>query len=209
MSRSKKAVTFDDAVKLSKPTAFSTLVKPVGSLCNFDCSYCYYLDKADIYEGRQPQMSDEILEKYVKQFIEANDIPVITFVWHGGEPLIAGLDFYKKAIEFQNKYKGEKRIDNTLQTNGMLINEEWCDFFVDNNFLLGLSLDGPEDVHDAFRRDKGGAPTFARVMKAAELMTRKNVQFNTLSTVNSRCEGRGAEIYAFMYEGRFPFTVEA
>lgn len=198
MSRSKKAVTFDDAVKLSKPTAFSTLVKPVGSLCNFDCSYCYYLDKADIYEGRQPQMSDEILEKYVKQFIEANDIPVITFVWHGGEPLIAGLDFYKKAIEFQNKYKGEKRIDNTLQTNGMLINEEWCDFFVDNNFLLGLSLDGPEDVHDAFRRDKGGAPTFARVMKAAELMTRKNVQFNTLSTVNSRCEGRGAEIYAFM-----------
>lgn len=143
-------------------------------------------------------MSDELLEEYIKQYIEANDVPLVTFSWHGGEPLIAGLDYYRKAMEFQKKYCGEKQIDNTLQTNGILLNEEWCDFFRDNNFLIGVSIDGPKDIHDAFRPDKGGQPTFDRIMKGIELMSRKGVEYNTLSTVNSRSEGRGAEVYRFM-----------
>ena len=134
-----------------RPTAFTTMIKPVGSACNLDCDYCYYLGKADLYGGRQPKMSDELLERYISQYIEAVQVPVVTFCWHGGEPLLAGLDFYEKAVAIQNRYRGNKQIENSLQTNGLLITPEWCDFFRSNNFLIGLSLDGPKDIHDAYR----------------------------------------------------------
>lgn len=185
-------------MKKQAPVAFATLVKPIGSTCNLDCQYCYYLDKADLYEGRQACMNDELLEAYIRQYIEGNDVPVITFCWHGGEPLMTGLDFYRRAVELQKKYAGEKKIENTLQTNGTLITEEWCRFFADNNFLVGLSIDGPRDIHDAYRTNKGGEPTFDKVMKAVELMTRHKAEFNTLSVVNNLSEGRGAEVYQFM-----------
>lgn len=194
----KSTITFGEAEKRLKSVAFSTMIKPIGSQCNMDCHYCYYLDKADLYGGKEPKMSLEMLEEYIKQYIESNDVPLVTFVWHGGEPLLAGVDYYRKAIEFQKRYAGDKQIDNTLQTNGLLVNEEWCEFFKENNFLLGVSIDGPKDIHDAYRLDKGGKPTFDRVMKAIEMFARTGVEYNTLSVVNDLCEGRGAEVYRFM-----------
>lgn len=189
--KSKDIFTFRDAEKQAGPVAFSTMLKPAGSACNLDCHYCYYLDKAVQYGGRQAVMSDELLELYVKQYICANEVDTVQFCWHGGEPLLLGVDFYRRAMEFQRKYADGKRIENTLQTNGTLVDEAWCDLFASNNFLVGVSLDGPEDIHDAFRLTKGGKPTFARVMETVRMFERCGVEFNTLSVVNRRCEEIG------------------
>lgn len=195
--KSKPIFTFRDAEKQAAPVAFMTMLKPAGSSCNLDCHYCYYLDKAVQYGGRQAVMSDELLELYIRQYIEANAVDTVTFCWHGGEPLLLGLDFYRRAMTLQRKYADGKRIENTLQTNGTLVTEEWCELFARNNFLVGISLDGPEEIHDAFRLTKGGRPTFARVVESIETFRRCGVEFNTLSVVNRLCEGRGAEIYRF------------
>lgn len=197
-SNKKTTLHLGDVAKMRRTPAFGTMVKPIGSACNLDCCYCYYRDKGEIYGGAMPRMSDELLETYIKQYIEGVSQNNVTFCWHGGEPLLAGLPFFRKAMELQAKYAGGKVIENTLQTNGLLLNEEWCSLFKDNNFLVGLSLDGPEDIHDAFRRDCGGFPTFSKVMKAAEMMTSCGVEFNILSTVNARSEGRGVEVYKFL-----------
>ena len=194
----REVLHFADAQKLTRPTAFTTMIKPVGSLCNLDCDYCYYLGKADLYGGRQPKMSDELLERYISQYIESVQVPTVTFCWHGGEPLLAGIDFYEQAVALQNKYRGNKQIENSLQTNGLLINPDWCDFFRQNNFLIGLSLDGPKDIHDAYRHDRGGQPTFDRVMRGLEMMAVSDVEYNTLSTINDRCAGQGKRVYQFM-----------
>ena len=194
----KEMLHFADAQKLTRPTAFTTMIKPVGSLCNLDCDYCYYLGKADLYGGRQPKMSDELLERYISQYIESVQVPTVTFCWHGGEPLLAGIDFYEKAVALQNRYRGNKQIENSLQTNGLLINPDWCDFFRQNNFLIGLSLDGPKEIHDAYRHDRGGQPTFDRVMRGLEMMAVNGVEYNTLSTINDRCAGQGKKVYQFM-----------
>lgn len=197
-SNKRNSLHLGDVAKMGRAPAFGTMVKPIGSACNLDCHYCYYRDKSEIYSNNMPRMSEEMLETYIRQYIQGASQQNISFCWHGGEPLMAGLPFYRKAMELQKKYAGDKVIENTLQTNGILLNEEWCSFFRDNNFLIGLSLDGPEDIHDAFRRDCGGAPTFARVMKAAELMRATGTDFNILATVNARSEGRGAEVYRFL-----------
>ena len=197
-SNKRNSLHLTDVAKMQRAPAFGTMVKPIGSACNLDCHYCYYRDKSEIYNDRMPRMSEELLEKYINQYINGASQENISFCWHGGEPLMAGLPFFEKAMELQRKYAGGKVIENTLQTNGILVNDDWCHFFKDNNFLIGLSLDGPEDIHDAFRRDCGGAPTFARVMRAVELMTKHGVEFNILSTVNARSEGRGAEVYKFL-----------
>ena len=197
-SNKRNSLHLGDVAKMGRAPAFGTMVKPIGSACNLDCHYCYYRDKSEIYSNNMPRMSEEMLETYIRQYIQGASQQNISFCWHGGEPLMAGLPFYRKAMELQKKYAGDKVIENTLQTNGILLNEEWCSFFRDNNFLIGLSLDGPEDIHDAFRRDCGGAPTFARVMKAAELMRATGTDFNVLATVNARSEGRGAEVYRFL-----------
>jgi len=199
MARRSNYITFNDAVKIGTLTAFSSMVKPTGSSCNLDCDYCYYLDKAPtIYENRQPVMSPELLEEYIRQYIEANEVPEVTFIWHGGEPLLAGLEYYKKAIEFQRKYAAGKAIINSLQTNGTLIGADWCKFFHDNRFLIGLSIDGPRNIHDAYRINKAGRPTFDKVMAAVRQMTQYGVEYNTLSVVNNLSEGHGAEIYSFL-----------
>ena len=197
-SNQRNSLHLGDVAKMGRAPAFGTMVKPIGSACNLDCHYCYYRDKSEIYSNNMPRMSEEMLETYIRQYIQGASQQNISFCWHGGEPLMAGLPFYRKAMELQKKYAGDKVIENTLQTNGILLNEEWCSFFRDNNFLIGLSLDGPEDIHNAFRRDCGGAPTFARVMKAAELMRATGTDFNILATVNARSEGRGAEVYRFL-----------
>ena len=194
----KNTFLLEDEHRLTGPMAFNLMIKPAGSLCNLDCSYCYYLDKADIYGGRQPVMSIEMLETVIREYIRANDVPDVTFNWHGGEPLVVGLDFYRKAIGFQKKYADGKNIFNTLQTNGTLITEDFASFFHDNAFLIGISIDGPEDIHDRFRRDKGGAPTFDKVIRGLERLYRHGVEYNTMTTINKASEGRGAEVYEFL-----------
>ena len=190
--------TLEDAVRLSGPTAFNIMIKPAGSLCNLDCSYCYYLDKADIYGGREPRMSLEMLETYIREYIAANDVSDVTFNWHGGEPLVMGLDFYRKAVELELKYAAGKNVHNTIQTNGTLLTPEWASFLRENRFLVGISIDGPKDIHDRFRKDKGGAPTFDKVMRGLELLYRSGVEYNTMTTVSRAGEGRGEEVYRFL-----------
>ena len=193
-----KTLTLTDAMRLGGPAAFNIMLKPAGSLCNLDCNYCYYLDKADIYGGREPRMTEEMLEEVVREYIAANDVPEVTFNWHGGEPLVLGIDFYKKAIEFEQKYAGGKMIHNTIQTNGTLLNREWTSLFRKHNFLVGISIDGPQDIHDRYRKDKGRNPTFDKVIRGIGLLYSAGVEFNTMSTVNKASEGRGLEVYQFL-----------
>lgn len=190
--------TYEDIVKRNERRGFTSMVKPVGSLCNMRCKYCYYLDKAELYGGVQPAMDDNLLEQYIKANIEGNNSPVIAFAWHGGEPLLAGKEFFKKAMKLQQKYGASKNIENSIQTNGLLIDDEWCSIFRDNNFLVGVSIDGPEHIHDAHRVDVGGQPTFSRVMRGIEKLYKNRVEYNTLTTVNIHSEGRGAEVYKFL-----------
>ena len=188
MADLKDTLTLQDAVKITGPQAFNIMIKPVGSLCNLRCHYCYYLDKAEIYGGREPRMSEQMLEHFIKEYIAANDVPDVFFNWHGGEPLLAGLDFYKKAIVLQRKYGEGKKIHNTLQTNATLITREWAEFFRANGFLIGVSLDGPQKVHDAYRGGKGGASVFERVRRGMFELYRAGVQYNVMTTVNKQSE---------------------
>ena len=136
-----------------KPTAFNVMLKPIGPVCNLNCTYCYYLEKKNMYlDTRNFRMKDEVLEEFTKQYIAAQDVPVVSFVWQGGEPAILGLDYFRKAIGFQNKHSGGKRIENVFQTNGTLITDEFCEFFKENDFLVGISIDGPEALHDHHRQ---------------------------------------------------------
>lgn len=196
--RFRRTITLSDAQRINGPVAFNVMLKPAGSLCNLNCNYCYYLDKADIYGGHEPRMTEEVLEQCVRKYIEANEASDVNFCWHGGEPLVMGLDFYRKAVEFQKRYGEGKNIHNTLQTNGTLLTREAAEFFRDNDFLLGISLDGPGYIHDRYRKDKGGAPTFGKVMDAIRLMQDCGTQFNTMSTVNRMSEGHGLEVYQFL-----------
>lgn len=180
-------------------TSFSLMLKPVGSKCNLRCDYCYYLDKASsVYSGREPVMGTDLLEICIRDFCASCDLPELTVEWHGGEPLLAGMDFFRSALAFERKYAGGRPVHNTLQTNGTLLDRDWAEFFHDNDFLLGLSLDGPEDIHDRYRRTASGGGTFRDVMHALEVLHRERVEFNTLTTVSKAGEGRGAEVYRFL-----------
>ena len=194
----KRTLPYSAAAKVTAPIAFSTMIKPIGGKCNLRCAYCYYLDKELQYDTPARLMSDELLEEYIRQYIEGNDVPLITFCWHGGEPLMAGLDFYKKAMEIQTKFANGKRIENTLQTNATLITHEWAQFFAQHNFLLGVSIDGPKEVHDANRLTANEEPTFDRVIKAIDILKECGVEFNTLSAISSASAGRGVETYNFL-----------
>jgi len=194
----KNTLTLGDAMRLSGPLAFNIMLKPAGSLCNLDCKYCYYLDKAEIYGGREPRMTEEMLETVIREYIAANEVEDVTFNWHGGEPLVLGKDFYRKALSLQRKYSGGKKIHNTLQTNGTLLDSEWADILREGDFLVGVSIDGPSSIHDRFRKDKGGAPTFEKVLRGIRTLQRAGVEFNTMSTVNRASEGRGIEVYNFL-----------
>jgi uncharacterized protein len=195
----KPTLLFTDALKLNRPTAFNVMLKPAGSSCNLNCTYCYYLEKSKLYpDGSRFRMNDELLEKFTREFIEAHEIPVVTFTWQGGEPTLMGLDFFKKAIGLQKKYSGGKRIENAFQTNGTRLNDDWCKFFTDNNILVGISIDGEEYNHDRYRKTFSGGPTFRRVMKGIELLHRNKVEFNTLSVVNDYNVNFAGETYRFL-----------
>ena len=177
------------------------MAKPVGPLCNMDCEYCYYLEKSELFTGRKGyKITDELLERFTNEYINCQTAPFVQFMWHGGEALLRGIDFYRKAIRLQQQYGRGREISNCIQTNGLLLNDEWCRFFKDNNFLVGISIDGPERVHDHYRKDCGGRGTFRRVMRSIELMQKHEVEFNTLSVINDYNVKYPVEIYRFFKE---------
>lgn len=172
--------------------------KPVGATCNIDCTYCYYLEKEVLYgKGRENFMSVELLEKFTQEYIEAQPTPHVVFTWHGGEALLRGIDFFKKALEFQRKYARGREVVNSLQTNGILLSDEWCKFFKQNNFLIGISIDGPQFCHDKYRTDRHGRGTFDKTMSGIKLLQKHKVEFNVLSVVNNHNAKYPLEVYNF------------
>ncbi|MBA7468645.1 Anaerobic sulfatase-maturating enzyme [subsurface metagenome] len=178
--------------------AFHVMAKPTGARCNLDCAYCFFLKKEQLYPDSAFRMTDEVMEEYICQTIEGHRVPEVTIAWQGGEPTLMGLEFFQRSVEVQKKYaKPGTRIENTFQTNGILLDDEWCRFFHDNNFLVGLSMDGPGELHDAYRRDRRGRGTFDRVLKAARLLQKHRVEFNILCAVNSTNADHPLEVYRF------------
>ena len=185
----------------SAPEAFHVVAKPRGALCNLACAYCFYLSKEALYPGRDPRMRDALLEAAVRQHIEAQRAPEVVFDWQGGEPTLMGLDFFRRAVGLQQRYRRPgTRILNTLQTNGTTLDAEWCRFLRESGFLVGVSLDGPRALHDAYRVDRGGSPTFDRVMAGIALLQAHGVEFNVLTAVHAANAGRGLEVYRFLRE---------
>ncbi|MCJ7443090.1 MAG: anaerobic sulfatase maturase [Methanotrichaceae archaeon] len=180
------------------PSYFHVMAKPAGSRCNFNCKYCFFLSKNKLYPESNFRMADDVLEAYIKQVIESQRSPEVTIAWQGGEPTLMGLDFFQRSIELVRKYARPGITPNfIIQTNGALLDKEWCNFLRNNRFLVGLSMDGPRELHDAYRRDKGGSPTFDRVMRAARLMQRYHVDFNILCTVHAANVQHPLEVYRF------------
>jgi uncharacterized protein len=191
---------------MDQPSSFHILAKPTGPLCNLDCKYCFYTEKENLFpKGNTFQMSDTVLEAYIQQYITSQETNDIVFAWQGGEPTLRGLDFFRKAVLLQDRYANGKRITNTIQTNGTLLNDEWCDFFNDHSFLVGLSLDGPEHIHDAYRIDRGGRPTFGWVMRALSLLKKHRVEFNVLTCVTKYSSYKPLEIYDFLKNQEIQF----
>ncbi len=180
------------------PPAFHVMAKPTGARCNLSCKYCFFLKKEYLYPNGTFRMSDAVLESYIRQTIDLHRAPAVTIAWQGGEPTLMGMDFFKRAVAIEKQYaKPGMVIENTLQTNGTLIDRHWCSFFKENNFLIGLSMDGPRKCHDAFRSDKNGRSVFAKVERAARLMLETGVEFNILCTVNRYNGDRPLEVYRY------------
>jgi len=183
----------------SMPPAFHVMIKPTGAVCNLKCRYCFYRSKKGLYPDGGFRMSAKLLENYIRQHIEAHRAPEIIFSWQGGEPTLMGLDFFRRAVRLQQKYQRPgTRILNAFQTNGTMLNEEWCEFFNENQFLVGISLDGPREIHDAWRVGKKGAATFDRVMVGVGLLKEYQVEFNVLACVHAANAANGSEIYRFL-----------
>ena len=174
------------------------MLKPAGSLCNLRCKYCYYLEKDKLYKQcKNHVISDELLEKFIKEYIEAQTTPQVLFTWHGGETLMRPISFYKRALELQRIYGRGRQIDNCIQTNGTLLTDEWCQFFKDNNFLVGVSIDGPQEFHDEYRRTATNKPTFVKVMNGINLLNKHGVEWNALAVVNDYNADYPLEFYRF------------
>lgn len=195
-------VPLEDALRLTNPGAFGTMIKPIGSLCNLKCNYCYYIGRDLGVNSCNKLITTEILKRYISDYISLQKVDTVTFCWHGGEPTLAGIDFFRKALTFQKECADAqgKRVINTLQTNGSNITPEWCELFAQNDFLIGLSIDGPEDIHNGHRKNDNLRNSFKEAVDASILFHRYGVEFNTLSTVNNLSEGRGKEIYIFLKE---------
>lgn len=192
-------------VPLQKPEAASpgrayhVMTKPIGPICNLDCKYCFYLEKEKLFPSNENfKMSDEVLETYVRQHIEGQDVPDVSFAWQGGEPTLLGVKFFRKVVELQRKYAGGKRIHHAIQTNGTLLDDEWCEFLRDEKFLVGLSIDGPARLHNAYRVDKQGRDTYDEVRRGLRLLQKHQVEFNTLTVVNRANARHPREVYRFL-----------
>ncbi len=183
------------------PQGIHILAKPIGPRCNLDCEYCFYLEKQELFpKGEDYMMSDEVLRAYINKYITLQPTPVVGFVWQGGEPTLLGLDFYKRVIQLQRPFTGKKEITNSLQTNGILLDDEWCAFLKENDFLVGLSLDGPKDIHDRYRKDRGGKGSYDKVMRGMDLLHKHGVEFNVMATVARETAYKPLEVYRFFKE---------
>jgi uncharacterized protein len=181
------------------PPGFHLLAKPTGAICNLDCAYCFFLDKEVFYPGSKFRMSDDMLEQYIRQLIESHQTDQVSIAWQGGEPTLMGLDFYRKAMAVAEKYRRTgMTFLHTMQTNGTLLTDEWAEFFKEHNFLIGLSIDGPRELHDIYRVDKGGKPTFDKVMRGLRLLQKHGVEYNLLTTVNRVNGDYPLEVYRFL-----------
>ncbi|MBN1901906.1 anaerobic sulfatase maturase [Candidatus Sumerlaeota bacterium] len=179
--------------------AWQVMAKPIGPVCNLDCEYCYYLEKKNLYPDQTDfRMPEAALERFIESYIRSQDIPVVTFVWQGGEPTLLGVDYFRNIIKLQKKYAGGREICNSLQTNGILLNDEWGEFLAENHFLVGISIDGDKKLHDAYRRDRGRQPSFDRVMRGVEILKKHSVEFNTLTVVNRKNSFHGVRVYDFL-----------
>ena len=179
--------------------AFHVMTKPVGPLCNLDCRYCFYLEKEGLFPSRTGRhMSNEVLERFVRDYIQCQNGPEIHFAWQGGEPTLAGLDFYRTVVALQRQYGDGRPIHNALQTNGTLLDDDWCRFLADERFLVGLSLDGPEHIHNRYRTDSRGTGSFAQVMRGLEKLKKHGAEFNTLTCITRESPGEAVEIYRFL-----------
>lgn len=180
------------------------MTKPVSSMCNLNCKYCYYLEKANLYRDEDKAgrftMSDDLLEKFIESYIESQTSPDVLFCWHGGETLMRPLSFYKRVVELQKRYARGRHIDNTLQTNGTLLTDEWCEFFRKEGWLIGVSIDGPQEFHDEYRRNKMGQPSFRKVMQGIDLLKKHDVMWNALAVINDFNADYPLDFYNFFKE---------
>lgn len=184
------------ATPFAKP--LYVMLKPAGAHCNLACKYCYYLEKNNLYQNTPRHlMSDEMLEQFTREYIEAQTMPQVLFTWHGGEPLMRSIDFYKKALALQKKYAHGKQIDNVIQTNGTLLTDEWCEFFAKNHWLVGISIDGPQEYHDHYRVTPAGKPSWEKVMQGISLLKKHRVEWNAMAVVNAYNAEHPLEFYHF------------
>ena len=182
------------------------MLKPTGAHCNLACKYCYYLEKNKLYPTAQRHlMSDEMLEQFTREYIEAQTMSQVLFTWHGGEPLLRSIDFYRKALSLQQKYAGGRRIDNVIQTNGTLLTDEWCEFFAQNHWLVGISIDGPQPYHDHYRLTAAGKPSWQKVMQGIKLLKKHGVEWNAMAVVNADNANHPLEFYRFFKENGCQF----
>ena len=182
------------------------MLKPAGAHCNLACKYCYYLEKNKLYPTAQRHlMSDEMLEQFTREYIEAQAMNQVLFTWHGGEPLLRSIDFYRKALSLQQKYAGGRRIDNVIQTNGTLLTDEWCEFFAQNHWLVGISIDGPQPDHDHYRLTAAGKPSWKKVMQGIKLLKKHGVEWNAMAVVNAYNANHPLEFYRFFKENGCQF----
>lgn len=184
------------ATPFAKP--LYVMLKPAGAHCNLACKYCYYLEKNNLYQNSHRHlMSDKMLEQFTREYIEAQTMPQVLFTWHGGEPLMRSIDFYKKALALQKKYAHGKQIDNVIQTNGTLLTDEWCEFFAKNHWLVGISVDGPQEYHDHYRVTPDGKPSWEKVMQGISLLKKHRVEWNAMAVVNAYNAEHPLEFYHF------------
>lgn len=182
------------------------MLKPAGAHCNLACKYCYYLEKNKLYPTAQRHlMSDEMLEQFTREYIEAQTMNQVLFTWHGGEPLLRSIGFYRKALSLQQKYAGGRRIDNVIQTNGTLLTDEWCEFFAQNHWLVGISIDGPQPDHDHYRLTAAGKPSWKKVMQGIKLLKKHGVEWNAMAVVNAYNDNHPLEFYRFFKENGCQF----
>ena len=187
-----------ELAKAATPPAYHLLIKPTGATCNLDCQYCFFLSKEALYPGSQFRMPEEVLETTIKQLLESHQSAEVTLAWQGGEPTLMGLDFFKRSVDLVEAYRRpEQRVRYTMQTNGTRLDDDWCAFFKEHDFLIGLSIDGPRDIHDMYRVDKGGAGTYDQVLRGWDALTRSQVEANILCTVHAANAGRPLDVYQF------------
>jgi uncharacterized protein len=188
------------------PQGLHVVAKPIGSTCNLDCAYCFYLEKSALYDPSEDfRMPDAVLAAFIRQYVESQPTPEVAFVWQGGEPTLLGLDFFRRVVALQQPFAGKKTISNSLQTNGTLLDDEWCRFLKEHDFMVGISLDGPQAIHDRYRRDRKGQGSFARTMRGLKLLQHHGVEYNVMASVARETAAQPLEVYRFFRDAGVEF----